>query len=346
MAVIFMDGFDHWDGWVGPKWTTGWTYGWTGAPNTYASGRYAVGRYWRSQGQTDWMRKTFTGNPDTVIVGMSWYPNWQSTCHVFGIGVAQAATHVYLNFNGSDRLLRVYNGDGTVIGTGTTVISYGIWYYLELKVLIANSGGTVQLKINGNTEFSLTGKDTANHASLYATDLWVGTNYGSNYGAGENRYDDLYLLDMSGSVNDFICPADGDVLVTSQMPNAVGSNSQWTKSAGSNNYECVDEAPANTTDMVSTFSVDQKDTYNVTDLVAASADIKTVGVHYYVYGSSRGAFDPLAILGGSERTGTRQYSPATTWVLKSQFWETDPATNAWTRANFNSCEFGMKSIVI
>jgi hypothetical protein len=246
-----------------------------------------------------------------------------------------------------DGTISVYRdtGDASCVLLGTTsgALQAGVWAFVEIKVTVHNSAGTVDVRINGTTSLSLTSQNTRGGGS---TNAWNNIRMGyMSFQSGAHPFylyvEDMYVLDGSGSLNnDFL----GDVTISALYASGAGSNTGWTASAGSN-YQCVDEtSPNDDTDYVSTSTVDAKDTYAWNN-VAAGAEIKAVQLLSAIRKAAEGPGKVKHVI----RSNSTDYDSAemsiggTTYSYLRTVHETDPATAvAWTESGFNSAEFGVK----
>lgn len=164
-------------------------------------------------------------------------------------------TNTQLSVSISGPTITVARG-GTAIGTHAVSTLDNVWYYIELYVLIADSGA-YEIRLNGQTVASQSSIDTQATANPYANAVqWSG------YG----RWDDLYICDSSGSdCNTFL----GPIKISHLKPNGNGASSGMTGSDGNSvdNYLLVDETtPNGDVDYVYSAVSGTKDTYNLQNL--------------------------------------------------------------------------------
>ena len=335
MALLFCDGFDHYaTADLAKKWSYISNYALISA--SYA--RYGTGGLQTSE--TGCCITPAVAPIDTFIFGMAVYWNSIGTVGVQGIvwGEDDATHQVGLAFTTSNRLCVVRGGrTGTVLGTSTKTFSIGVWYYIEAKIKVHSSTGTVEVRVNGETWLSLTGKNTQATANAQVTKLMVGYNDASNHTC---NVDDFYFCDTSGSVNnDFL----GDIRVQSIFPTGAGTTTQMTPSAGSN-YTCVDEAaPNGDTDYVSETTAGEKDTYAFGNLTPTSGTIKGVQVLINARKDDAGfrTIAPVYRPVSTDYDGTAQ-AVSDSYSYLREITEVSPATSAaWTIAEINGAEFGV-----
>lgn len=245
---------------------------------------------------------------------------------------------VRINTDGTMTVTR----NGTTLSTSASAVSAGTTYYCEFKATISDAAGSYSLRINGAVFTSGSGVDTKNTANATANQIAIGA--AQNRAQGNFDIDDLYICDGAGSSNnDFL----GDVRVDCYMPSGNGNSSQLAGSDGNStdNYALVDEASQNgDTDYVQSATVNQKDTYDFTDMSHTPASIFGVQVNMVAKKDDSGNRSICAVTrsGGSDTDGATQ-ALSTSYVVYTEIRETDPNTAAaWTRTNLNNAEFGVK----
>ena len=226
--------------------------------------------------------------------------------------------------------------NGTTLGTSTNALTTNVWYHIEAKVLIADSGGTVDVWVNGVNWLALSSQDTRNAASAQAT--VVRLNAPSN---GTWDYSDWVV--WSGATGQL-----GDMRVVSKLPNGAGANTQWTASAGAN-YTDVDETNQNgDTDYVSDATAGHRDTYAFAAMGVAVTSVKAVQVNVWAEKTDAGArtIAPVIRRSSTNYDGTAQSPSAGSYAaVCKQVYETDPSTSlAWTDTNIDAGEYGVKLV--
>jgi len=378
MALLFMDSFDHYA-------TADITEKWT-AITTVVNGigkAPIIGAYGRNG--TSGLRTATAGGGTDVALGptitvaptggvclfgaalkyanlsaFAVYPCGKEAWK--GGGVGEGSNYIVRCFNNNDALwfARV-NTDGTisvlrdpgttscvVLGTTTNALQAGVFAYVELKVTVHDSTGTVDVRINGAAGLSLTGQNTRGTG---ASNAW--TNLRVGYMAMDPPttvntldIDDLVAMDGSGARNNAFL---GDVTIGCLHPDADGNSHAWVLSTGTpdNNedYLCVDEALVNDdTDYISTATVNAKSTFSMQD-VAAGANVKAV----QIVTAQRKAAEGPGLIKHVVRSNSTDYDlteqgiGGTSYAFLRSVVEVDPATSAaWTESGFNSVEIGIK----
>jgi hypothetical protein len=338
MALRFADSFGHY-AWadVLAKWTTNTITSNTQIDTT--SSRYSGVPALRFSGNPGGELAKTLDSQATWIVGFGYRSNATPTTNKSLVTFLDSATtHVDLRHTTGGQL--TFTRNGTAIGsTGTTVLSSNVWYYIEVKVTIADApSGVASCRINGVSELAQTTLDTRNAANASANRIQiVGTN--TTYAGGMS---DLYICDATGGVNDDYL---GDVRIACLFPTGAGNSTQYTPSAGSN-WQNVDDA---TPDGDTTYN--ESSTTSHVDLFATS-NLPTVptgnvkGVQFLTYDRKTDA--GARTLRHVVRTNSNDYESANITQLDTYLYniterDVNPNTSAaWTESQVNGMEIGYK----
>jgi hypothetical protein len=240
-----------------------------------------------------------------------------------------------------DLALRVRRGSltGTILGTTTSgiVANPKAWNFVEAKVVIDNSG-SVEIRLNGITVLTLTGVDTQQTANntVDAFRLIAGA---SSHVTG---FDDLYLLDTSGSApyNDFL----GNVYSLEMLPSAAGDSTQWTPNAGAN-WDRVDDATEDgDTTYVSDSTAGDTDLYNLTNPSSSATIIRAVKVITTARKADAGAQNlELLVKSGTTTDASAPKAITDSYAEYNETWLQNPDTSAdWTIADLNALQSGFR----
>ncbi len=130
-------------------------------------------------------------------------------------------------------------------------------------------------------------------------------------------------------------------------PNAQGNYATWSNTgcgSGSNEWQCVDENPVNTSDYLYTSTASKAESFAFSDM-SSPATIDSVTLYYYAkyYNSGKYKMTPLIRASSTDYLGSVM-SLGSSYATLSQTYTTNPATgSAWTVSEVNSLEAGMKS---
>ena len=218
---------------------------------------------------------------------------------------------------------------------GATTIAKDTTYLIEVRYKVADSGGIIQVKLNGSLEIDYTG-DTKPGADT-TFDL-VSFGFYTSY----NAY--FYLDDVVIDDANWI----GNSQIQGLVASEAGNSTQWTPSAGAN-FGCVDEVPPSDSDYVSTNTDGHLDLYTFSDLQGAVDAVKSVQVQARMLkeGSPTPQKGQLAVRsGGANYVSGSKVLPIASPRAVCNLWETNPATSAaWTTTGVNGAEFGIKAVL-
>lgn len=242
----------------------------------------------------------------------------------------------------ANNAITVANPAGTILGTSANnVFPTASWFYIEIRVHFHATAGEVEIRVDGNATpvLNLTGINTAGGATGGFNYLLLSENGGNTY------KDDLYICDLTGTVNNTFL---GPLSVYTLYPTS-DSAVQCTPSSGANNYSRVAEAvPDNDASYVSGSSSGLIDYYAVNTLPITPTSILGVAVYMVdkkIDNGSRG-LRPRIRVGGTSTFGTTK-NPANGSSYNSDFsiFELQPdGATAWTAAAVNSMNVGFESL--
>lgn len=285
----------------------------------------------------------FTVTGGTIIMGMAVRAtnNWVAKNFIFRI--YQTTAEIFRMTAGvGTNALQVFRQGVSMGNTSDNALpGIGSWKYLEVKLVVHNSAGTIEVRSDGVSVFSASGLDTQ-HAGTDLISAVLPFQLGTGVGAGmQHDLDDIYICDGSGGVNnDFL----GPVAVEALAPTADGVAS-WVGSDGNsvNNYDLIDY-PHSTADYVKSATVDADDRYVVANPTAGS-DVKGVIVEAHAYKDGIGPPKELALLahsGGTTSAGS-DVALGTTATLHKRYLDQNPVAAApWTYASLRDAEFGIR----
>ncbi len=228
----------------------------------------------------------------------------------------------------------IYNrGPSTVLGTTSEALPMGTWTYIELKVYIANSIGTVDIHFNGVSVMSLTGVDTM--PSTRATTSEVQLHCVRYY-----AWDNIYMCNDDGGPPSMLGP-----IAIEQLDPTGDDTHNWTPSTGSTGYEVVDNPEIEDTTYVSSSTISTVELWSYSNLSEIDGGIIGVQQHTRAGTDAVGARE-LDIL--CESSTTTDSTPLglgtdTGFDVLEVIYEEDPHTSsAWTVSNLNAANFGIE----
>ena len=324
MALLMFDGFE---------WST--PIDWTGSLDYSGSGaRSGAG----SVTTPDEGYKTYpiAATTTTFIIGAALKnPLNQEIYRIYEEG---GVLHIVLKVDAAGHI--IIQRFGTVLATSEDTWDWNNWHYVEVKVTVHDTAGAFEVRVDGVAAIS--GSD-------------VDTRYGGTTGicnilelrGGPCYYDDLYVLDSSGSINnDFLGPG---ARVLPCKVNAAGDDTDFTPLASSN-YLNVDETPTpdgNTTYNASSTS-GHRDLYNLEALTGQIAVGTVHGVRVKV-SMEKDDVDAvsakIAIKSGTTIAYGSDQACAEAYDEYEKFWETNPDDSAqWEFADIDALQAGLEVV--
>jgi hypothetical protein len=274
-----------------------------------------------------------------LYCGFRYYTNNSGGLQIFDFMSPNG--QVNIRIDQSSGRLRILRGTGTVLATGAAVITTGVWYYIEVYLLIHDTTGKYEMKVNGVTDVALaTSQDTRNDAGANGDKIdrvQMSTD-------GNQRNDDVYVNDVSGSVNVGYW---GDVRVRGRVGNAAGSVTGLTRGGtdSGSNFGQTDEIPPNdATDYVFAADTTSYDLYGMADTSGlASVKAAKLSLRAQKSDASAASIAPMIKSGATENQGADQ-ALSTSWAYHRKYYNVDPTdSNAWTPAKIDGLQIGVKS---
>lgn len=338
MAILFIDGFDHYaTAEITRKWDRagGFETIQTANPRRTGSGYLRISAGTSSRH----VSKILSGTPNTVVMGFAIrigsYAGHQGIVRLYRKGSVTCSVQI-----AADGSIEVRRGsyNGTLIeASAAAVIPINAWTYIEAKIYIHDSAGTYEVRVNGISIVDGTGVDTkaeadagADMASIFSPDV-----------SGENiDIDDLYIDDA-----DF----QGNCRVDTLWPSGAGNYAQWTPSpSGTDNHNNVDDATDQDDDTThnETGVLNEIDSFAFDNIDAIlGSEIKAVAVNLATRKTDAGArkITPLMRMGGSDYLGTEVDIFDTYMTLQEVFENPlDALSEAWEDSDVNDAEVGLK----
>lgn len=272
-----------------------------------------------------------------------------------GVGVSElfslwdgAIDHILVTLNQSKQLA-IYR-DSTLLATDSTVLATGVYYLLEFHFSIANSGGIIQIKINGVLSTDTTA-DTQNAGNASVNTIQIGETENVNTSTKSVMvlyWDDWAINDASGSRNNTWIGDGGIYLLT---PTGAGTTTQLSRGGNDSgaNWNQVDEVPQNgTTDYVYAAAAGSADTYALSDVPGAVNTASLVNAARWVAHVAQDVAGAGSVTRYIRTNSTNYEGSAfglpvgTVFTEVSEIIQNNPNTSAaWTIAELNNLEAGV-----
>jgi len=275
-------------------------------------------------------------NIGTVILGGAFnIPSLPGSDTVLVAFMDGTTTQVDLRITSAGAIRATRNG--TNLGVSANgVVAASNWFYLEARVVIHDTAGAVEVRVNGNTVLNLSGVNTRATSNDYVNRLELRTV------TNPTRVDDLYYLNVDATPpNGFL----GDQIVRLARVAGAGTFAQWTPNGASANWDCVDEIPPDgDATFNSTQTVGRIDSFQITPITGIAA-VTAVAVRCFARkddAASR-AIEPGLVIGGTFYSGGTVYLPDN-YIMATAYFPTNPAGGgAWTISAVNAAEIGYRS---
>lgn len=337
MAIIWADGFDDW----------------TSATGEYSSSNnitISAGQGRRStdamliDGSQDHAQKDLPSSLSELYAAMAvkCTDAQAGTLITFASGATEQV-RISANADGS---IEAFRGSTSLGASSPGLFAQGVYFHIQIRVVIHDSAGVVQVRIDGSASesLSLTGADTNDAGGGVCSAVRIGSISGR--GSRDAYIDDFVIWDTTGSVaNAWL----GDVRVDTLFPSGNGDSSQFvgSDSNSTDNYLLVDGAAPNTTDYVQSDVDTNKDLYAMGNLTHAPASIFGVVATASALKDDAGtAAIALRCKSGATETAGSDQALSTSRARYVTVYETDPDTAAaWTVGGVDAAQIGVEAAV-
>lgn len=293
-----------------------------------------VALQWDSTNPKIYLSRYDATQSDTWIMGFAFKFSDASSL----TGIIWEAVPSVLRLYSAKGSLRLYTSDWTESVNYT--LKPNRWYYIEIKVYFHTTLGTVEIRINGQTVYTTTNKDTEN------TSYTTGGVFQLYLPESQCAFDDVYICDDTGSYNnDFL----GPIKVETLRPDGDDGSQNWTPSAGGDHYALVDNANMwETGDYIEANGANIDDLWTYAALSKITGTIQGVQLITSVW-TDTGLPQVLEAICDSGTTvdyaNARGVGVDTNPIPYEVIWETDPDTdNAWTISGINNASFGVRKV--
>jgi hypothetical protein len=346
MAIVFMDGFDHYaPGQEGRKWDVD-NFAATGTSNPRTGTGHAT-----MNTTTEYFGKLMTPTLGSVVVGMAAHISSGFTSDTYDsilqFYTSSGSFQCSLQYGQTEKRFRFFNNDlGTSTASANTFDLSTGYHHIEVKLTFDNgtpANNTVELRINevaeiggalGVENFDTNPRATDNIDEVRLNGITTATVI---------DVDDFYILNSTSPNNDFL----GDVKISTLYVNADGGLTAWT-----GDYTDVDDAtPDDNTTNITSSTNGQQSLFDVDTLSGMATPVKGIQISSATRKDGGGDGD-IKIL-TSPDSGSTLYKSSTITVGAAaslhpylmQQQDVDPKTAAaWTVANINAAEFGVEQV--
>ncbi|WP_240097686.1 hypothetical protein [Thermomonas flagellata] len=350
MALLFIDGFDHYDPQqpddFGQPWLARGKAAYLSPQATRIQGRRPSSYALRlPAGSGGGYVKNLDAGTASLIVGAALrvapFENTYQEPVLLGVrdASAQVAHLVKIGEDGRLRLYRRQSSYDQLLATSIATAPARGWHYVELKVVQGTGSGTLDVRVNGMLAIQLSGQDTLQGGGQLLT-AFVGAVPGEPCPVTVD-VDDLYLADTAGTLNTTFL---GDVRVDALPPQADGSLTEWTVEGASSAWAAVsdgDEASGIRAD-----AAGLRQSFDIAPLPAmATPAIHGVQVTLLARKTDAGPGQVRGLaVSGSQTAVSADLILQEQLAWHTALFEADPnAGSAWSEAALNAAEFGVEA---
>jgi len=351
MALLFIDGFDHYDPQAlddfGQPWLARGKAAYLSPQATRVQGRRPSSFALRlPEGSGGGYVKNLESTKTSLIIGASIrvvpYENTYTEPLLLGVrdANAQVAHLVKIGEDGRLKLYRWQYGNENLISTSVATAPARGWHYIELQVTQGSSNGVLSVRINGVLAIQMNAQNTIQGGGQLLT-AFLGAIPGQSCPLTLD-VDDFYIADTTGTINNTFL---GDVRVDALKAQADGSLNQWTVTpSGTAAWEAVSDEDETTN--ITAPSAGLRQSFDVAPLpVMATPAVFGVQLTMLARKTDAG----LGKLKGLVVSGAQTAVSPEVILQEQQAWqcalfERNPNGNVqWTEAAFNAAEFGVES---
>ena len=330
MAILFADGFED---------TSEADYPSTSTSLAAGSGRF--GGTALNISSTATYEQWTIPNTSTLFIHFALSPGFLRSGYFLQL-LSGSTSYVRL-WKSTDGALLVTRDTTTIGQTAPGVIPDSAYTSFQVKVVIHDTTGSVEVRLNGSSTpvLNLTNVDTKNGTNAYVTVVRLNSET-TGIGGINVFFDDVVIWDTTGSVNnDWL----GELRVDSYMPTADGDTVTLTPSTGTNHYALVDEVPSSATDYNSSSTVGNKDLYQLANMSHTPTTIKAVIAFARLMKDDAGSREMAVIAksGTTDVEGSSIAIPASNSVRYTHIMETNPdGGGAWSKSAVDALQVGAK----
>ena len=339
MALVWFDSFDwytslptRYDA-IGTTGTGGSTQISAGVGGRATAG-LAVSQGAGGIGPQEWnmyIQKDVTVTTTHVTIGGRMKVNTNSSSSITLLGFHEGATRqmemwISAGVTNYDITLR---RAGTVVATAVAAIQDVVEHFVEMECVLADSG-TAKVYVDGVLVIDFAG-DTLNGGTGVITSAYWGNPYGTNI-SYNFVFDDIYVNEGARL---------GDLQVTVLRPNAAGSETDFTPSAGAN-WQNVDDTSVHDTD--TTYNTAEpsgsKDLFNL-PAIGVVGNVLAIAQHLVARKSDAGEKTIDAIIKSGSVEDVQNYALTETYQVRTRFLHQDPDGDVdWDVAAIDALEVG------
>jgi hypothetical protein len=252
--------------------------------------------------------------------------------------------HLTFAVNRISQMLQVIRGTstGTLLGSGS-VVAANTWYCYEVRVVIDDVYGVVQVKRDGTLDIDLVGTEEAPLDTRNAGNGDIGTIRFGSHDVTNGLFgylDDIAINDTTGTINNS-WPGRGGIYP--MIPSGAGTLTQFTPDSGGNYARVSDVPPDDDTSYVESAVLDTSDLYTTAGVTPTDGTVSAVQwlARARLTDSGAGNLRRLVRHDGVNYAGDDQ-GLDTSYRYVSEIMEEAPDETEWTLSKVNALEIGQQ----
>lgn len=324
MAVVFMDGFDSYDG---LNQNVGLPSKYTLAGNGSVVHSLVPGRFGGQALHQAYTYNTITSASFTPVSSFTFNSSIRifrddSDCNIGFMSEAVGMIYVYFN---TDRSISIGRSTTKIATSTGGKFEFNVWYDFQIECDIHDTAGRVAVYLNGEQLFNVSGIDTKASTTTGTINRIKWNPTGDT--SCEMDWDDIFITDSSTRPDKLYyiqtVPLDAD-----------GTTMNWVPSSGTDHYSLVGEVPATADGYLTASNVGEIDELHVGTMTAAPASILATSIVGY-FNKTDGATRAVALdlqSSGTTSQGSNIYLN-TAGTRVERILDVDPATGTeWTKS--------------
>ncbi len=274
-------------------------------------------------------RRTFKRNIPELFVGAAFQFNvtLNKTCFIF---LDNNSPHASVQIRVDGRISILGPGN-TEVAVSTVALVTGVFYYIEVNLLVDNTTGFCEVRVNEVVVVTYTG-DLQGAGNAYATNMQIGS--GSNT-------EPQYVSDLYVHTTRYL----GDIKVRYIKPDANGTNRDFTLSTGTDDFAVLDEVPpTGDSDYAYSEDINDKISVNMEDVDLEGGTCEGIQVLANVRKDEANVrkIKTLILEGGTETLGDEESLPTGYYYATTCYDENPRTSAAWLEAELDVIEAGIK----
>lgn len=241
---------------------------------------------------------------------------------------------------------------GTIVASTDPLIVASAMNHIEVQIYLHDTLGWIRVAINGIHRYEATGLDTKYNAENCSA-ISQGRPYLTGDTSSRFYFDDYYIYDFNGdsAVYTDWCPTtDGAGKATNYMGewdcralygNADTAETDWVRLSGANDYDMINNVPANDAQYIYSAAADDLSEFDFEDL---PEDVTVIRGLMHLHRLSKSDSGAALFKAGVNSSGVTEDGAEKPITVEPTYWwdffNVDPNTDArWTRAGLNAAKF-------